>query len=66
MFGCKHDWELLKTERFDPKITKEQFTDLMRSNYLTIMDQELLLKSGIITICKCKKCGEVKHIKTEF
>ena len=57
---------MLKTERFEPKITKEQFTDLMQSNYLTIIEQEHLLKSGIITVCKCKKCGEVKHIKTEF
>lgn len=66
MFGCKHDWEVLKTERFEPKITKEQFIDLMRSTYLTMIEQEHLLKSGIITVCKCKKCGKVKHIRTEF
>ena len=66
MFGCRHDWEVLKTERFDPKITKEQFTSLMKNNYLSIIEQEHLLKSGIISVCKCKKCGEVKHIRTEF
>ena len=66
MFGCKHDWELLKTERFEPVMTSMQFINLKNKQFLEREAEKLFLKRGVISVCKCKKCGVINHLKTVF
>lgn len=57
---CKHDWEVLESYRFDSIIEKMSKIGSFksRSNGMFIR--------GVVSIVKCKKCGIVKHIKTEI
>lgn len=65
IFGCKHNWELLKTEKFEASIN--DYVNLRKGNfYLKDNETEMLLRRGIVSIYKCKKCGRIKHIKTIF
>lgn len=57
-----HKWEIIETHKFE-----ERLTEMMQTcGRFEINGGRLysLSQRGVITVCQCKKCGEVKHIKT--
>ena len=58
---CNHEYEVVKSFKFD-----ESMSTLSPDQIKTMVndDRKELRKRGIITICKCNKCGNVQHIKT--
>lgn len=60
-FKCKHNYEILESFKFDEKISSLSTEQIMWIDYNS---KQEINKRGVITVCKCIKCGNVKHIKT--
>ena len=60
-FKCKHNYEVLESIKFDEKISSLSKEQIMWIDYIS---KQEINKRGVITVCRCKICGDVKHIKT--
>ena len=60
-FKCKHNYEILESFKFEEKSSSLSTDQIM---WLDFNSKQELSKRGVITVCKCRICGNVKHIKT--
>lgn len=59
---CSHKYEILETHKFEEKLTSVM--QLTRQVNFTSEMFNTLSKQGVISVVKCIKCGNFKHIKT--